>query len=120
MKLELTRPTLEKAEMHFQEAMKEFSRPKEDVVPFMVCESAYNAVLNYFKAFIEDKEGIVDDSDSPAVLLAECRLLDPRFNELNVDLFDLKDKNDDVLMDMKTMHRYMSIMNTARSLVGGH
>lgn len=119
MNLELTHPTLEQAELNFQDAMEEYSRPAEDVVPFMVCDSAYKAVINYFKAFIEMKEGALHYSDSPRILLSECRILDPRFNELNIDLFDFRDKNDDVFMDMTIVRRYINIMSFTRRLVVG-
>ncbi|MEP0368302.1 MAG: hypothetical protein ABJN36_15615 [Cyclobacteriaceae bacterium] len=118
MNILLTNSTFDQAERFFHTAMEEYSRPEEDVVPYMVCQSAYSAVLNYLKSYIEAHERASLESDTPEVLLSECRIINSGFNDLNLDIFKLKDENDDALMSMSTMQRYMNILSQTRQLVG--
>ena len=112
-----TSNTLDQADKLYQSASEEYSRPEEDVVPYMVCRSAYKAVDKYLTAFLM-KHGIeIHNSMSIDVLLELCRDLDTRFNDLTLDPLLTKSDNEDLWMNMDTVNDFYRLASETRKLV---
>lgn len=98
-------------------AKEELARPEEDVVCYLVCHNVFKAIEKYLSAFITLQGKEINASYSIEHLLRECRLIEPKFHELNLDALYKKDLNEDVYMDMSTVNHYMALAEQTRSLV---
>ena len=84
---------LEDAKQKLQDAREELCRPEEDVVAFMVCKNAQQAIQNYLSAFLSH-HGIDASTDiTVESLYRKCRSIDPRFEKVDLAGFNCKADN---------------------------
>lgn len=112
----------EKAKQHFEkaanqlnEANTELYKPKEDVVSFLVCKNSLFAIENYLKGYLVHRGFETKSDETLDHLLERCRLLDSRFNQINIDTIDcsMDHKNDKFCEDID---KVSSCFNSADSL----
>ena len=84
-----------KAEDHFKKAAsqldqanQELFKPNEDVVSFLVCKNSIHAIENQLKGFLTQRGFETNEDESLDHLLERCRLLDKRFNQVNLEAID--------------------------------
>ena len=109
--------TLGQAEELFFSAKKELSRPNRDLVPYMVCRSAYMAIHKYLIGFLLNHEIDIHASTSLEILLDKCREIDSKFNNLNLKPLYSTKVNEDVWLDMVTVNMYIELASETRKLV---
>ena len=109
--------TIAQANELFEYAEQELSRPAEDVVGYLVCHNAYKSIDKYLSAFLMENGHHLNASTSIENMLNECRLIDPRFKELNLDVLYKTKVKEDVYMDMTTVRHYMSMASQTRKLI---
>ncbi|NNJ55783.1 MAG: hypothetical protein HKP14_06610 [Bacteroidia bacterium] len=116
---QITKITLDEANDYYDVAQEELCRPEEDLVPFMICRSAYKSVGNYLAAFLFHEGIDVKNSMTLEFLLKTCREKNANFNELNLDpLFYGNAHSEEVVSaDMETMHVYLDLAAKTKELV---
>jgi len=67
----------------------ELLRPQADSVILCACHSIRNAVMGFFKTFL-DENHVNSSSNSLENLLADCRSLEPAFNNIELTSFECK------------------------------
>ena len=110
--------TMDQADELFLTAQEELSRPEEDVVPYMVCRNAFKSVNKYLTGFLLKHGMEIHASMSLEVLLNQCREIDPRFNNLNLDPLYSTSEQEDVWMDMDTVKEFIGLATQTREMVG--
>lgn len=80
----------EHAEELIEAAQNELNRPAEDVVPFMVCHNAREAIADYFKGYILRQDAQYNEDDSLEDLLHQCQAIDLRYEEFDLSPFNFK------------------------------
>lgn len=78
----------EKADEHLKKANEELYKPKEDVVNFLVCKNTLFAIENYLKGFLSNRGFETPDDESLDILLNRCKLIDKKFNRINLSVID--------------------------------
>ncbi|MCB9246571.1 MAG: hypothetical protein H6606_09085 [Flavobacteriales bacterium] len=111
--------TIKLAHDYYDTAYEQYCKPEEDLVPYMVCRSAYKSVGNYLAAYMFHRGLMVKDEMTLQFLLKSCQDLNPAFNELDLDLlFYGNAHHEEVLFaDDVTMHKYMDLSTATRDLV---
>jgi hypothetical protein len=84
----------EKANKQLQKANEELFKPKEDVVSYLVCKNALFAIENYLKGYLSKRGFETKTNDSLDLLLERCRLLDKKFNQIDLSVIDCSSKPD--------------------------
>ena len=82
------RDYFEKASQQLRKANEELYKPEEDVVSFLVCKNSLNAIENYFKGYLSKRGFETKGEDSIDLLLERCRLLDKKFNRIDLSVID--------------------------------
>jgi len=77
-----------KAKQQLRTANEELYKPKEDVVSFLVCKNSLNAIENYLKGYLSKRGFDTKGSDSLDLLLERCRLLDRKFQQIDLSVID--------------------------------
>ena len=105
----------EKAENQLKQANNELFKPKEDVVSFIVCKNSLFAIENYLKGYLTHRGFETKSDETLDHLLERCRLLDSRFNQINIDTIDcsMDHRNDKFCEDID---KVSSCFNSADSL----
>jgi len=109
----------EQADRLFNSAQEELCRPEEDVVPYLICRNAFLAVNKYLIGYLLKYEIDHNATMSLEVLLEQCRTTDPKFYNLNLDPLyktNLHDE-DDVFMDMDTVHEFIDLAKQTKNMV---
>lgn len=114
---QLTKPTLEKAEELLSRAHKELYKPAEDVVPYSVCTNAYYAIVNYLKSYLIDHQVTFEESLNVPDLLAICRAIDGKFNDLQLAPLYYPLQTKDVWMSLETVNSFMAMAENTRKIV---
>jgi hypothetical protein len=116
---QITKITLDEAHAYYDTAQEELYRPEEDLVPFMICRSAFKSTGNYLAAYLFHEGIDVKDSMPLEYLLEACLEKNSRFNELNLDLLFYGNAHsvDIVNADIDTMNKYLKIAAQTRDLV---
>ena len=109
---------VEQAEEFFQTAQEELYKPEEDVVRYMVCKSAFNAVLKYLTAYLQERSIPIGQEETLESILELCRKDDPKFNNLALELLYNAHEEEDVWMDMATAQEFMDLAIATRKMVG--
>lgn len=78
----------EKANKQLQKANEELFKPKEDVVSFLVCKNSLFAIENYLKGYLSNRGFETKGEDSIDLLLERCRLVDKKFNRIDLGVID--------------------------------
>lgn len=112
-----TKSVLEQADELFHSATEELCRPEEDVVPYMVCSSAYKSVNKYLTGFLLQNDIEIHNSMSMDVLLKLCRDIDPRFKDLNLDPLLQNTEDEKVWTNMGTVRQFIDLATKTRMLV---
>ena len=82
----------QKAQEKLHEAGDELCKPHEDVVAFVVCKNSVSAIENYLKGYLNTRGFETSDQESLEHLLNRCRMLDKRFNTVDIQAIDCKSK----------------------------
>lgn len=111
--------TIDLANQYYDTAYEQYCKPEEDLVPYMVCRSAYKAVGNFLAAYMFHRGLVVKDEMSLKYLLDSCCELNPAFKELNLDLLFYGNAHQEEVLfaDDDTMHKYMDLSTITRDLV---
>jgi len=79
-----------KAVEKLNEANEELFRPEEDVVTYMVCKNAQNAIENYLKGFLFNNG--IDPSSFKTIdnLYEQCKKINHKFEKIDLSNFSCK------------------------------
>ena len=116
---EIIQSTFEKADEHLDRAQEQYCKPKEDLVPYMICRSAYFSVANYLAAYLRHNNFEVKREMSLEFLLNACRELDPKFKELNLDqlFYGASHQEDAVVASQRIINEYLKLATQTRDLI---
>jgi hypothetical protein len=115
---EKIKTTLDEAEELFDAAKEELYKPEEDVVHYMVCHNAFKSVNQYLTGYLLNHGVEIYVSMSLAALLDQCRLIDKKFNDLNLDLLYTFNEDENIWMDIDNTLEYMELAAQTRKMVG--
>ena len=78
-----------------EQAHQELYRPEEDVVSFLVCKNAQFAIENFLRGFLIQNN--IDSSKYKTIdgLYEQCKLINEKFEEVNLSGFDCKSVDTD-------------------------
>ena len=109
----------EQANRLINSAQEELCRPEEDVVPYLVCRNAFLSVNKYLIGYLLMHEIDHNATMSLEILLEQCRAIDPKFNNLNLDsLYNANiHEYDDVWMDMNTVGEFIDLAKQTKNMV---
>ena len=97
-------------------AQSELNRPAEDIVPYMVCRNARNAVSRYLQGFLL-VNGIKQNADSSLeTLLSRCRAINPKFHDYDISALKFKD-DDEFSASFNEMESCIDLARKAKHLV---
>lgn len=80
----------EKAQEKLSLANQELFKPEEDVVSYMVCKNSQIAIESYLKGYLSHRGYASHDEEHLEGLLNRCRELDPKFNNIDLNVIDCK------------------------------
>ncbi|MGB5665790.1 MAG: hypothetical protein WBM53_02990 [Maribacter sp.] len=78
----------DEAVQKLKEANAELCRPEEDVVKFLVCNNAQNAISNYLKGFLIQNRKDFDQDETIGNLYEQCKSINKNFEEVHLSGFD--------------------------------
>jgi len=78
----------EKAGGQLKKANDELYKPQEDIVSFLVCKNTLFAIENYLKGYLSKRGYETKNEASLDLLLERCRLLDKKFNQIDLSVID--------------------------------
>jgi len=78
----------DKADDLLRKANEELYKPQEDIVSFLVCKNTLFAIENYLKGYLSKRGYETKNEASLDLLLERCRLLDKKFNQINLSVID--------------------------------
>lgn len=108
---------IDEAEDLFYKAKEELCRPAEDVVPYSVCQSAYNSVVSYLSGVLINHNIEVPQPVKVEELLKRCRALNEKYMDLHLGpMYDPK-KSEDVWMNMDTAKDYLKMAEKTRQMI---
>lgn len=110
--------TLSEAEEMLNIAQEELCRPEEDVVHYNVCKHAYKAIEKYLTGFLINHGVHIQNSTSIKELLNQCRKIDSRFNDLNLNPLMDEDHADRLMINLHTALEFIKTAKQTRNLVG--
>lgn len=84
----------EKAKKQLREANEGLFKPKEDVVTYQVCKNSLFSIENYLKGYLTKRGFETTSTESLDQLLERCRLLDKKFNQINLNVIDCSNNPD--------------------------
>jgi len=111
--------TFDKAEDFLSRAKEELCKPREDVVPYGVCQSAYYAIVNYLGSFLMDNGVEFQESANVADLLSSCREIDDKFKDLHLAPLYHPTQSEDVWMNLDTANDFLAMAESTRKMVRG-
>lgn len=114
------KPILAEADVLLSTAKEELCRPDEDVVQYMVCKHAYKAIEKYMAGFLVKNGVRIHNSLSIPDLLNQCRTIDPKFKQLNLDPLTRAGDPEDLWMNMKTAKEFIHLAEQTRIQVGAN
>ena len=114
---QLTKTMLEKADELLLKATTELYKPEEDVVAYSVCRNAYYAIVNYLRSFLNDHGASFQETSNISELLANCRAIDQKFNDLHLAPLYHPTQSEDVWMNMDTVRNFMAMAQNTRKMV---
>lgn len=96
-----------------KEANRELHRPEEDVVSYLVCKNAQNAVQNYLRGYLLRSGIETKKEDTLDALYTQCVELNNNFKEVNLAGFNCQydDKNSRYCSGAEKVSRCFEIAN---------
>lgn len=110
--------TLSEAEEMLNIAQEELCRPEEDVVHYNVCKHAYKAIEKYLTGFLINHGVHIQNSTSIKELLNQCRKIDSRFNDLNLNHVMDEEHAEKLMMNLHIALEFIQTAKQTRNLVG--
>jgi len=105
------------AEDLLDRAREELCKPEEDVVPYSVCQSAYNSVVSYLSGVLINHTIEVPEPVKVEELLKRCRALNAKYKDLHLEpMYDPK-KSEDVWMNLDTAKDYLKMAEKTRQMI---
>jgi hypothetical protein len=86
---------IKKAALNLDQAQEALFKPQEDIVSFVACKNSQHAILNYLRGFLEKKGFETHDHETIKGLFKRCRSIEPRFNQINIDVIDCRGREID-------------------------
>lgn len=111
------RTKIDEAEDLFQKAKEELCKPEEDVVPYAICQNAYNSVASYLSGVLINHNIPLPDPISIDALIKSCRSLDPKYNDLHLSPMYHPKEIEDVWMNLDTAKDFLSMAENTRQMV---
>ena len=110
---------LEEADQMVAAAAEEMMRAEEDVITHSVCFNSRQAIINYLTFFLLSNGIRPEEPSVMANLLAQCRGVDPRFRQLNIEniqcRFDVGEK--EYCLSVPQVDECLNIARRASDLV---
>lgn len=75
------------------DANQELYRPEEDMVTYLVCKNSQMAIENYLKGYLLKYDVNTSKSNTIESLYEQCKLINKRFEKVNLSGFDCKSVN---------------------------
>ena len=105
------------ADDFFNKAKNELFKPEEDIVPYGVCQNAYNSVVSYLTGVLINRGMSIPDPIKVEELLMKCRALDDLFNDLHLAPMYEPKKSEDVWMNLDTARDFLAMADKTRQIV---
>ncbi|MFT7030950.1 MAG: hypothetical protein ACJA2C_002351 [Marinoscillum sp.] len=113
----LVKTQIDIAEKLYHQAKEELCKPEEDVVPYSVCQSAYNAVVSYLSGVLINHNIPISEPIKVEELINSCRALNPKYNNLQLSPMYHPKATEDVWMNMNTALGYMAMAEKTRQMI---
>jgi len=78
------------------EANEELYRPEEDIVSYLVCKNAQNAIENYLRGFLLKNGNDPSSHQTIEALYQQCIIINKNFKKVNLADFACKSHNTDL------------------------
>lgn len=114
--METKNPSLTTADELFNEAKELLNRPEEDIVPYAVCQKAYEAIMAYLKGFLQENHVNIDRKMEAQELLDYCRRIDDSFKELDLSVLKDPKATEDVWMNLDWAKDFIDMTEKTRKL----
>ena len=105
------------AEGLLDKAKEELCKPEEDVVPYVICKSAYQSVLDYLTSYLLYHNNPMPENTSIEDLLKNCRDMDGRFKELHLSPLYNPTQTEDVWMNIDAAKDFLTMAEKTRQIV---
>lgn len=105
----------EKGKEYLREANEAMNKPQEDVVTFQVCKNSLVSMENYLKGYLSQRGFETQERESLDLLLDRCRLLDKKFNQIDLKVIDCSN-NPDHNLYCEDLEKVNSCFQTADQL----
>ena len=104
-----------KAKEHLKMANDAMYKPQEDVVTFQVCKNSLVSMKNYLKGYLSNRGFETQKKEPLDLLLERCRLLDKKFNQIDLKVIDCS-SNPDHNLFCEDLEKVNSCFQTADQL----
>lgn len=112
-----TTTPLKEAERFYNLAQEALLRPEEDIVPYQICENAYNAVRAYLNYYLTTLREFQSPSAELEELFSACISFDPTFREIPLNQMFRPTSNEDVWMSLNTARLFLDLAEKTRQKV---
>ena len=107
----------EQADQLYHNAQQELFKPEEDVVNYAVCYGAFKAAYKYLYGYLLSNGVTLTDKPSLESLMEQCRKIEPRFRDLNLEKFYHATEEEDVWMSVGTAQEFMDMASQTKKMV---
>ncbi len=114
---EKIKSNFDQANQLYDTAQESLFKPQEDIVPYMVCHNAHDAVQKYLISFLLKHDVQLAENTPVKTLIEQCRLIDTRFNDLHLDLLYKCADPDDVWMGVEDCDDVMALATKTKELI---
>lgn len=105
------------ADDFFNKAKNELFKPEEDIVPYGVCQNAYNSVVSYLSGVLINQSMSIPDPINVEELLMKCRALNSLYNDLHLAPMYEPKKSEDVWMNLDAAKDFLAMADKTRQIV---
>ncbi len=107
----------DEAEGLLEKAKEELCKPEEDVVPYVICKSAYLSVMDYLSSFLLYHESKLPQEPTMEELLKNCRDMDGRFKDLHLSPLYNPTQTEHAWMNMDAAKDFLDMAERTREIV---
>ncbi|MFD1314421.1 HEPN domain-containing protein [Namhaeicola litoreus] len=110
---------IKKAQESLDQAQEALFKPQEDIVSFVACKNSQHAILNYLKGFLEKKGFETHNHETIKGLFKRCRSIEPRFNQIKIDIIDCRGKeiDDNYCINVNKLEQCHSVADQLDTLI---
>jgi hypothetical protein len=103
-----------------ENAREELNRPKEDLVPYAICQKAYDASKAYMLGFLQEKDVNVDRKMNPQELMEACQKVNAAFDAVDISIMHNPMRNEEVWTSEALAHNFVDLAEKIRLLTAAH